>query len=73
MLLPSDGGKPVGSIFNGLFLVLVIGGRDYINPPKQRQGKEYTWYISDIYCQLGDYILPTSHSLRSNLKNPLIF
>ena len=35
---------------------------DYIIP-KRRQ------YISDIYCQLGDYILPTT--LYRNLKNPL--
>ena len=27
------------------------------NPP---EGKEYKWYTSGIYCQLGDYILPTT-------------
>ena len=28
-----------------------------------------TWYMSDIYCQLGDYILPTT--FYKNLINPL--
>ena len=37
----------------GQWIILVIGGRDYITPQK---GKDYTWYISGIYCQLGDYI-----------------
>ena len=45
--------------------VLVTGGRDYITPQKAI----YTWYISGIHCQLGDYILPTT--LHKNLKNPL--
>ena len=27
------------------------------NPP---EGKDYKWYISGIYCQLGDYMLPTT-------------
>ena len=31
----------------------------------------YKWYVSGLYCQLGDYILPTT--LYRNLKNPLIF
>ena len=31
--------------------VLVKGG---MGPPNE--GKDYTWYISSIYCQLGDYI-----------------
>ena len=30
------------------------------HPP---EGKDYKWYISGIYCQLGDYMLPT-HLLR---------
>ena len=34
-----------------------------IYPPRRQ-------YISGIYCQLGDYILPTT--LYRNLKNPLI-
>ena len=24
------------------------------------EGKDYTWYISGIYCRLGDYMLPTT-------------
>ena len=48
-----------------IILVLVIGGRDFITP----QEAIYTWYISGMYCQLGDYILPTT--LYKNLKNPL--
>ena len=36
-----------------LFLVPLKGGRDYITPQKAI----YKWYISGIYCQLGDYIL----------------
>ena len=39
------------------FLVPLIGGRDYIIPQKAI----YKWYISGIYCQLGDYILPTTY------------
>ena len=27
------------------------------HPP---EGKDYKWYISGIYCQLGDYMLPTT-------------
>ena len=29
-----------------------------IQPPNE--GKDYTWYISGIYCQLGYYMLPTT-------------
>ena len=41
-----------------LFLVPVKGGLGSIwgHP----EGKEYKWYISSIYCQLGDYMLPTT-------------
>ena len=39
-----------------VFQVLVIGGRDYITPQKAI----YKWYISGIYCQLGDYMPPTT-------------
>ena len=39
-----------------LFLVPLKGGRDYITPQKAI----YKWYISGIYCQLGDYMLPTT-------------
>ena len=24
------------------------------------EGKDYKWYISGIYCQLGDYMRPTT-------------
>ena len=27
------------------------------HPP---EGKDYKWYISGIYCQLGDYMPPTT-------------
>ena len=49
-----------------IFQVPVKGGRVYITP----QEAIYKWYISGIYCQLGDYILPTT--LYRNLKIPLI-
>ena len=39
-----------------LTLVPLKGGRDYITPQKAI----YKWYISGIYCQLGDYIIPTT-------------
>ena len=39
-----------------------MGSVAYITP----EGKDYKWYISGIYCQLGDYMPPTStyHLLR---------
>ena len=37
------------------FLVPLIGGRYHIIP----QLAIYKWYISGIYCQLGDYMVPT--------------
>ena len=40
-----------------LFLVPLIGGRYHIIP----QLAVYTNYIPLIYCQLGDYMVPTSH------------
>ena len=49
-------------LFHRIVLVLVIGGRDYIIPQKAI----YSWYISGIYCQLGDYMLPTT--FYKNLK-----
>ena len=42
------------------FLVLFIGGRQHIIT----QLAIYKWYISGIYCQLGDYIRITYHLLR---------
>ena len=47
------------------FQVPVKGGRDYITT----QRAIYKWYICGIYCQLGDYMPPTT--LYRNLKNPL--
>ena len=41
--------------------------QDYFSPPNE--GKDYTWHISGIDCQLGDYILPTT--LCKNQSNPL--
>ena len=38
------------------------------NPP---EGKDYKWYISGIYCQLGDYMPPTT--FYGNQKQPLIW
>ena len=42
-----------------------------MGPPNEGNIYIYTWYISGpgIYCQLGDYILPTTRD--KNLKNPL--
>ncbi len=41
-----------------LFLVPLKGGIGSIfHPP---EGKDYKWYISGIYCQLGDYMPPTT-------------
>ena len=48
-----------------LFLVPLKGGRDYIIPQKAI----YKWYISGIYCQLGDYMPPTT--FYGNQKQPL--
>ena len=39
-----------------LFLVPLKGGRWHITPQKAI----YKWYISGIYCQLGDYMPPTT-------------
>ena len=41
-----------------LFLVPVKGGIGSIFDPPE--GKDYKWYISGIYCQLGDYMQPTT-------------
>ena len=54
------------------YSMVVFGSRSkggigsIFHPPK---GKDYKWYISGIYCQLGDYMLPTT--LYKNLKNLL--
>ncbi len=49
-----------------MILVLVIGGREHIIT----QLAIYTPLIPGIYCQLGDYMLPTT--FYKNLENPLI-
>ena len=41
------------------FLVPLIGGRYHIIT----QLAMYKWYISGIYCQVGDYMVPT-HLLK---------
>ena len=53
--------------YHRIVLVLVIGGRDlyYIIPWKAI----YTWYTSGMYCQLGDYMLPTT--FYKKLKDPV--
>ena len=44
--------------FQWLFLVPLKGGIGSIfHPP---EGKDYKWYISGIYCQLGGYMPPTT-------------
>ena len=52
-------GRERGSSSNQwLFLVPLKGGIGSIFDPPE--GKDYKWYISGIYCQLGDYMLPTT-------------
>ena len=47
-----------GGLSQWLFLVPLKGWIGSIfHPP---EGKDYKRYISGIYCQLGDYILPTT-------------
>ena len=52
--------------FNVLFLVPLIGGRCYIMTYLAVR----TTYIALIYCQLGDYMLPTTY--YGNQETPLI-
>ena len=53
--------KPIlrrdGLTYQWSFLVPLIGGRWYIIP----QLAIYKRYISGIYCQLGDYMVPTTY------------
>ena len=42
--------------YQWIFQVPVKGGRDYRTPQKAI----YKSYISGIYCQLGDYMPPTT-------------
>lgn len=51
---------------NGLFWWLVVGF--FQNPV---EGNIYLWYISSMYCQLGDFILPTT--LKNLQKSIVIF
>ena len=49
--------------FSGVVISMVVDmvpvevGSVAYNPP---EGKDYKWYISGIYCQLGDYVPPTT-------------
>ena len=54
-----------------LFLVPMKGGRWYIYIYNHPEGNRYKWYISGIYCQLGDYISPTTY--QGNQETPLIY
>ena len=51
-------------VFQWSFLVPLIGGYVAYHPI----GKEYKWYISGLYCQLGDYIyhLPPIKGTRNS-------
>ena len=43
--------------------MLVFGGvqlDSYDSLPMPPEGNIYKWYISGIYCQLGDYMPPTT-------------
>ena len=51
--------------YQWLFLVPLLGGRYHIIP----QLAVYTTYIPLIYCQLGDYMVPTTYS--GNQETPL--
>ena len=48
--------QPLNKSYQWIFLVPLKGGRDSITP----QQATYKWYISGIYCQLGDYMPPTT-------------
>ena len=56
-----------------IILVLLKGGTDDITPWKAIHTWYirgiHTWYIRGMYCQLGEYILPTT--LYKNQNNPL--
>ena len=43
----------------GVPLVSIKGGIGSIFTAPE--GKDYKWYINGIYCQLGDYMLPTTY------------
>ena len=53
---PQDSSNPAQTPSLVVDLVPLKGGIGSIwGPP---EGKDYKWYISGIYCQLGDYMLP---------------
>ena len=64
---PSDGSK---RLLHGCFWFpwKVVGDIYIYNHP---EGNRYKWYISGIYCQLGDYISPTTY--QGNQETPLIY
>ena len=51
-----------------LFWFLFPGARDYIT---YIEGNKNTWYISSVYCQWGDYTLPSLPFTRTR-KDSLI-
>ena len=57
LCVSKNNGTPKSSILiQWLFLVPLNDGRDYKTPQKAI----YKWYINGIYCQLGDYMPPTT-------------
>ena len=56
ILYPLVSENTARALYQWLFLVPLNDGRDYITPQKAI----YKWYISGIYCQLGDYMPPTT-------------
>ena len=52
-----NGGVKIKLYDQWSFLVPLIGGRYHIIP----QLAVYTTYIPLIYCQLGDYMVPTTY------------
>ena len=53
--------------FPPFFSMVVVSGSpkrwDRWHSPSPRFGKDYKWYISGIYCQLGDGLCHRSHLL----------
>ena len=62
---------------NGRTLWLVNGGAilatyESWDDPPSTPSPSHKWYISGIYCQLGDYMLPIPPFFSGNQKQPLI-
>ncbi len=59
--MPHDAGdhelNPQRDLLPWLWMLVPLVGSVAYNP---QEGKDYKWYISGIYCHLGDYMLPTS-------------